>query len=486
MDEEPTLVCNQIQGFYKMVESSSEFSELFTAGGGLSMEGWGASASVTVSATENMNLSTSSLTAVSSMRFLSEPIIALNPSNLDHELTLSPSAIELLETQGPDAFHERHGTHYIAGYMKGGYLIGSYTMEYESQQKAASVAASVQAKFEGAVASGGASANFENSLDKSEKATHTRAQYFCRGWSNKTPPKLICKLADLEAAHDGFNPEEGVKLAAILRSYLDIPQYGTSRGIYYKNTGKTDSYDEVFVEPDNYGIIIHTLNREYGRLCYLYQYLKDTGSPQHQAISNQAGQAMKRFTKLLTTACGTKKDGIRKTLKDLETFIVVCQADETNATSAYLDRFNDGRAWINANFIANSLEAQLKALSPAAPAKPQPAPAPATPFITPLGNDWVIDTSDGHVRFKVRGAQHFVLHDPGAYPAVVWDSQIGFYRDELVKWNADITIRANQSGNRLSDSVQHDQKRAVFGNKNQHTLEHLIIEKFPPGGKFWP
>ncbi len=90
-----------------------------STGGSASFEGWGASASASFKSLSSLQLSTKDLTAMASMVYLSDPVTVINPAVSTLEVKLDPSAEELLRSQGPVAFHEEFGSHFISGYTKG-------------------------------------------------------------------------------------------------------------------------------------------------------------------------------------------------------------------------------------------------------------------------------------------------------------------------------------------------------------------------------
>ena len=77
-----------------------------------------------------------------------------------------------------------------------------------------------------------------------------KGTYQCTGWSKDHPPKLICSLTDLSAAHDQFDTSKGERVEAVLSRYSMINDYNICRGEYYAKIGKPDPSE------DKYGMVI--------------------------------------------------------------------------------------------------------------------------------------------------------------------------------------------------------------------------------------
>jgi hypothetical protein len=85
----------------------------------VSFEGWGFAAEATLKVMDKSAISTSNVTGMIGMTYISDDIIMLNPGDRAHGVALSASAAQLLATEGPQKFHAVYGSHFIKGYTKG-------------------------------------------------------------------------------------------------------------------------------------------------------------------------------------------------------------------------------------------------------------------------------------------------------------------------------------------------------------------------------
>jgi hypothetical protein len=76
-------------------------------------------------------------------------------------------------------------------------------------------------------------AEFQTKINSTSGLEGQHGMYTCYGWSADHPPKAICKLDDLAAAHDQFNTSTGTKLEAVLSCYGDIGDYADAKEKYF-------------------------------------------------------------------------------------------------------------------------------------------------------------------------------------------------------------------------------------------------------------
>ena len=122
---------------------------------------WGAAAHASSKLLTELELELNSRTVhyVVVCNFDTETINKLD--KLKYTLTLSKSAKDLLVQVGPDKWAEQYGTHFIAGYVRGGKYLGKATITDHSTQGAREFQADMGAKFGSfASASGSAGAKF--------------------------------------------------------------------------------------------------------------------------------------------------------------------------------------------------------------------------------------------------------------------------------------------------------------------------------------
>jgi hypothetical protein len=99
-------------------------SASFTA----SMEGWGASGKVEYQDMSSVRVNTKTVTATVTMNYTSEQIDMIDPTCASQDVALLPEAGHVLKEQGPEKFHSKYGSHFVAGYTKGNkYLRGAAT-----------------------------------------------------------------------------------------------------------------------------------------------------------------------------------------------------------------------------------------------------------------------------------------------------------------------------------------------------------------------
>jgi hypothetical protein len=93
--------------------------------GTVKVSAWGRKKSKSFESSRTVKYSESSLTCTLIRDFKSAPVMVVDP--LAAPVALASRARILLEKQGPEMFHDKYGTHYVAGFTTG--VIGTHTMK---------------------------------------------------------------------------------------------------------------------------------------------------------------------------------------------------------------------------------------------------------------------------------------------------------------------------------------------------------------------
>lgn len=109
---------------YKVTDDVQESAEFLSNGFklGASVPMWGstsAHSSASRKFSQNLKSTKNSQVAMLRMQFVSEPRIAIQPADASSNVQLTTSAGTLLKEQGPLAFHDKFGTHYVSGHTFG-------------------------------------------------------------------------------------------------------------------------------------------------------------------------------------------------------------------------------------------------------------------------------------------------------------------------------------------------------------------------------
>lgn len=142
-----------------IMSSTSHYKHALHASTSMSIKLWGAAAHAGSKLLTELELNSKTVHYVVVCNFDTETINKLD--ELEYTPTLSNSAEDLLVKVGPDKWAEQYGTHFIAGYVRGGTYTGKATITDHSTQGAHEFQADMGAKFgRFASASGSAGTKF--------------------------------------------------------------------------------------------------------------------------------------------------------------------------------------------------------------------------------------------------------------------------------------------------------------------------------------
>jgi len=252
--------------FYRMVKSAADIEDLISVGATASFHGWGGSVNASASMSKELKVSQENIVVVLGWHYTTGMIWhALRADGI----SLRDDAKELLRKKGPAEFAALYGDSYVAGAKMGGSLYADYTMSFQSVTDKLSVKAAVEAAYQSYFSAGG-SVSFESELAKSNikvvAATNVRAQ----GFTGALPPSNQT-LDDLYSLRESFDLRKGVPLVAGLRSYAEVPGYLEALNQFMADKKISTS----LAAPLPTQGVIKRVNKNFFRLCYLYNTLKD-------------------------------------------------------------------------------------------------------------------------------------------------------------------------------------------------------------------
>jgi hypothetical protein len=67
----------------------------------------------------SVHVSTKTVTATVTMNYISEQIDMIDPACASQGVALDKEAGRVLKEEGPEKFHLKYGSHFVAGYTKG-------------------------------------------------------------------------------------------------------------------------------------------------------------------------------------------------------------------------------------------------------------------------------------------------------------------------------------------------------------------------------
>ena len=142
-----------------IMSNTSHYKHALHASSSMSVKLWGAAAHAGSKLLTELELNSRTVHYVVVCNFDTETINKWD--ELDYTPFISKSAIELLVKVGPDKWAEQYGTHFVAGYVRGGTYTGKATITDHSTHGAHEFQADMGAKFGSfASASGSAGAKF--------------------------------------------------------------------------------------------------------------------------------------------------------------------------------------------------------------------------------------------------------------------------------------------------------------------------------------
>lgn len=98
---------------FEVVDSFESFKRQIEFGGSATVEGWGGSGSVDYAQASMNSYSSRKITCTLRRDFVSQPKHLIQPSI--KPVSLSEDAKKLLRKEGPVAFREKYGSHFVAG-----------------------------------------------------------------------------------------------------------------------------------------------------------------------------------------------------------------------------------------------------------------------------------------------------------------------------------------------------------------------------------
>ena len=120
--EEGNLSSKDVSGFREVVDDSSTYARATTSSASASVSAWGVSVSASGRIATQASHSSRAVTALVNFQWLSDPFTAFNVSEAGNDVMLQPSARQYLQENGPSAFHEKYGTHYVIGHRLGTFM----------------------------------------------------------------------------------------------------------------------------------------------------------------------------------------------------------------------------------------------------------------------------------------------------------------------------------------------------------------------------
>ena len=150
---------------YGLVSTSEEFASQLTASSEVQFQAWGSSTAAGMTFAKEVSITANSVLALMQLQYLSDPVMAID---LTRAVRLNTAARAKLHDEGPMAFLDAYGTHYVVGYTVGGRYVGMYEMQFRSQHEVRQKKATVEAKFNAAVVGtpvgGGGKGSFEHTV----------------------------------------------------------------------------------------------------------------------------------------------------------------------------------------------------------------------------------------------------------------------------------------------------------------------------------
>ena len=137
-----------------VMSSTSHYKNALLATSSISVKLWGAGAHASSKLLTELELNKKTVDYVVVCNFETESINYLDAN--DYIPVLSKPARDLLVKVGPQKWAEQYGTHFVAGYVRGGTYVGKATITDSSTEGSHEFAAKMGAKF-GRFASGSAS-----------------------------------------------------------------------------------------------------------------------------------------------------------------------------------------------------------------------------------------------------------------------------------------------------------------------------------------
>eukprot|EP00892_Ulva_mutabilis_P008089 jgi/Ulvmu1/5652/UM237_0002.1 len=259
-------IAKSLNQFVSVVSDSSSYAEAFSASTSASCSGWGASASVSAELATSAEHSSRSVTALLNFQWLAEPFTAIKLNDPSSDAKLQPHAREFLEANGPVAFAEEYGTHFVIGYTMGGALRGHYSAIYNTSAEARSASAMVSVSVNRAVASGSVSGAVSSEVSKTAGFSKDEFRYAATGWSGRLPPQADANLESIISIAKEFDMSQGKQLEALLGTFEDLQDYQDAVKAYEEDGGM-----EKFAPPDMflYERAAQVLNHE----ILAYQYV---------------------------------------------------------------------------------------------------------------------------------------------------------------------------------------------------------------------
>ena len=155
-----------------IMSNTSHYKHALQASSSMSVKLWGANAHASSKLLTELELNARTVHYVVVCNFETETVNKLD--GMDYSPALSTSARNLLLDVGPDKWAEQYGTHFIAGYVRGGTYLGKATITDSSTQSAHEFRAAMGTKFGRFAAA---------SVDASMNFGHLKVTCSCWPWS---------------------------------------------------------------------------------------------------------------------------------------------------------------------------------------------------------------------------------------------------------------------------------------------------------------
>ena len=159
-----------------IVSSAEHYERTIKAASSLNIKAWGAAVQGSADFLSNMEMSSKIVHYVVTSRFETTSLNVVSQQGVMP--VLSPFAAELLTKVGPDEWAEQFGTHFIAGYVLGGLLVGKASFSCNNTGTAQSLKAGLEGTygfFGGTSVSGGA----QRQVGKVRPTTSLSEQFIC-------------------------------------------------------------------------------------------------------------------------------------------------------------------------------------------------------------------------------------------------------------------------------------------------------------------
>lgn len=141
-----------------VVSSAEHYERTVKAAATLDVTGWGAALQTSTDFLSSMEMSNKVVHYVVTSRFETTSLNVVTQQSV--MLVLSLFAAELLAREGPSKWSEHFGSHFVAGYVLGGLLVGKASFSCRNTGDAQALTAGLEAKV-GFFGSGGVSGSLE-------------------------------------------------------------------------------------------------------------------------------------------------------------------------------------------------------------------------------------------------------------------------------------------------------------------------------------